>query len=316
MRLPLSATKYPDDAAALNFYERLLERVRGVAGIQSAAAGSRLPLGFGTGWGKNFSIEGRPLATSLSQVPNVDFVLVSPDYFRTAGIKLLSGREFTAQDTEKAPQVAIISETIARRFFANEEPVGKRIWMGPPENLLPAAPPGHLEPGRPGRGPRASRFASPRRPRGRGAGSTEEAVDHDRVRCPAAAPDECPCRVPHIVIACSPCEVAHGRVEPPLAERAHAGAEGTDARDDQRICRRDPTGIVGDLGVAAHIGDHLAVIHGLLSQHQRHVDDADALGSSERGQLAAGRGRARGSDAQHGPAREIVEQARTLDGRG
>jgi len=141
MRLPLAGAKYPNDASALNFYERLLERVRGVAGVQSAAAGSRLPLGFGTGWGKNFSVEGRPLASSLSQVPNVDFVLVSPDYFRTAGIKLISGREFNAQDTESALQVAIISETIAQRFFANEDPVGKRIWMGPPENLLPAPPP-------------------------------------------------------------------------------------------------------------------------------------------------------------------------------
>ena len=142
MRLPLSGAKYPDDAQARNFYEQLLERVRGTAGVQSAAAASGLPLGFGGGWGKNFSIEGHPLATSLSQVPSVEFVLVSPDYFRTAGIKLVSGREFTAQDTERAAQVAIISETIARRFFANEEPIGKRIWMGPPENLLPAAPPG------------------------------------------------------------------------------------------------------------------------------------------------------------------------------
>jgi putative ABC transport system permease protein len=142
MRLPLSGAKYTDDAAELNFYERLLERVRGVPGVQSAAACSELPLGFGGGWGKNFSIEGRPIAASLSQVPNVEFLLVSPDYFRTAGIKLESGREFTAHDTESAPQVAIVNETIARQFFPNEEPVGRRIWMGPPESLLPPAPPG------------------------------------------------------------------------------------------------------------------------------------------------------------------------------
>jgi putative ABC transport system permease protein len=142
MRLPLPGAKYPDDAAALNFYERLLERVRAAAGVQSAAAASGLPLGFAGGWGKNFSIEGRPLAATLSEVPNVEFVLVSPDYFRTAGIKLVSGREFTPHDTENAPQVAIVNETIARRFFTSEEPVGKRIWLGPPESLLPAPPPG------------------------------------------------------------------------------------------------------------------------------------------------------------------------------
>src|SRR5215831_6481154 len=142
MRLPLSAAKYPTDAKALNFYERVLERVRGMAGVQSAAAGSRLPLGFGGGWGKNFSIEGHPLPSSLAQVPDVQFVLVSPDYFRTTGIQLLKGRDFTAQDIENAPQVAIVNETIARRFFPGEEPIGKRIWMGPPENLLPAPEPG------------------------------------------------------------------------------------------------------------------------------------------------------------------------------
>jgi putative ABC transport system permease protein len=142
MRVPLSGAKYTDDAKELNFYERLLERVRGVAGVESAAAGSLLPLGFGPGWGKNFSIEGHPPATSLSQVPSVQFILVSPDYFRTAGITLLKGRDFTAQDSEKAQQVAIVNETIARRFFNNEEPLGKTIWMGPPENLLPAPQPG------------------------------------------------------------------------------------------------------------------------------------------------------------------------------
>jgi putative ABC transport system permease protein len=141
IRLPLSGAKYADDAAQLNFYERLLAEVRSVPGVRSAAAGSNLPLGFGGGWGKNFSIEGHPLATSLTQVPNVEFLLVSPDYFRTAGINLVSGREFTARDTESAPQVAIISETVAQRFLANENPVGQRIWMGPPESLLPAPPP-------------------------------------------------------------------------------------------------------------------------------------------------------------------------------
>jgi putative ABC transport system permease protein len=141
MRVPLSGAKYSDDKA-LNFFERLLERVRVVPGVQSAAVASQLPLGFAGGWGKHFSVEGHPLAASLSQVPNVEFVLVSPDYFRAAGIKLISGREFTAQDTENAPQVAIVNETIVRQFFTNEEPVGKRIWMGPPESLLPPPPPG------------------------------------------------------------------------------------------------------------------------------------------------------------------------------
>ena len=144
LRVPLPAAKYPEpktaddprDAAGLAFYEQLLERVKTLPGVTSATAATLLPLGAGQGWGKFASIEGQA-ADSIDKVPLVRFALVSPDYFRTLGIPLRQGRSFATDDKSTSQSVAIINETFARRFFPNENPVGKTIWMGPPENLIP-----------------------------------------------------------------------------------------------------------------------------------------------------------------------------------
>ena len=145
MRVPLPDAKYPipqnitdpRDPAGLAFFDQLLPRVKALPGVQSATAATILPLGAGDGWGKFLSIEGRAAPASLDQVPLVRFVLVSQDYFQTFGVTLRQGRAFTAQDKSNSQPVAIINERLARRFFPNEDPIGKTIWMGPPEHLLP-----------------------------------------------------------------------------------------------------------------------------------------------------------------------------------
>ncbi|MFN2599083.1 MAG: ABC transporter permease [Pyrinomonadaceae bacterium] len=149
MRIPLPAAKYPvplnvnsPPPAALGFYERLLERVRATPGVEAAGVSTSLPLGAGGRWGKLFSVEGRPAPASVSEIPDVSFALVSEGYLKAMGIRLLRGRDFDARDTEDAQQVAIINETAARRFFPGEDPLGKVVFLGPPENLLPPAPPG------------------------------------------------------------------------------------------------------------------------------------------------------------------------------
>ena len=143
MRVPLPEAKYPEprsaddprEPAGLAFYDQLLERVRALPGVKSATAATLLPLGAGQGWGKFLSVEGKE-AQSLDKVPLIRFALVSPDYFQTLGIGLRQGRPFTTDDKSNSQQVAIINETLARRFFPNENPVGKTLWMGPPENLI------------------------------------------------------------------------------------------------------------------------------------------------------------------------------------
>jgi len=144
MRIPLPDSKYPvpqtlnaPTPTGLNFYDQLLERIKALPDVQAAAVSTMLPLGAGSGWGKFFSVEGRPAPPSIEQVSLVRFALISSDYLRTMGIALREGRAFTEQDTEKSQPVALINETVARRFFADEDPVGKTILMGPPESLLP-----------------------------------------------------------------------------------------------------------------------------------------------------------------------------------
>jgi putative ABC transport system permease protein len=145
LRVPLPEAKYPspksaDDPAepqGLAFYDQLLERVRALPGVQSATAATLLPLGAGQGWGKFLTVDGQA-ADSIDKVPLVRFALVSPDYFGTLGIALKRGRPFSTDDTGNSQSVAVINETLARRFFPNEDPIGKTIWMGPPENLIPA----------------------------------------------------------------------------------------------------------------------------------------------------------------------------------
>jgi putative ABC transport system permease protein len=143
LRVPLPEAKYPTpktaddprDPQGLVFYEQLLERIRSLPGVTSATAATLLPLGAGQGWGKFLSVEGHS-ADSMDKVPLVRFALVSRDYFGTLGIALRHGRPFTTDDKSNSQSVAVINETLARRFFPNENPLGKTIWMGPPENLM------------------------------------------------------------------------------------------------------------------------------------------------------------------------------------
>jgi putative ABC transport system permease protein len=138
MQIALPESKYPltEPHRAQAFYQQLLERVATLPGVKSVGATSNLPFAAG-GWGKMLSIEGRPAPTSMETVPLVQYRQVSANYFGTLGVSPVRGRLFTEQDDRNSPPVALINEEMARRFFPGEDPIGKRIWMGPPESLLP-----------------------------------------------------------------------------------------------------------------------------------------------------------------------------------
>jgi putative ABC transport system permease protein len=93
--------------------------------VISAAAATNLPAG---GWnqGRAFTIEGRAPKSPV-EIQGAGYLSVSPDYFRTIGLTLRRGRQFTAQDRHGAPDVVIISESMARRYWPGENPIGKRI---------------------------------------------------------------------------------------------------------------------------------------------------------------------------------------------
>ena len=127
--IPLPASRYPEAAQEAGFFQRLLARVRELPGVRAAGAVTDVPLFGGSSTG--FDVEGRPLAAP-NERPMTDFRSATPDYFRTMGIDLAAGRAFTTNDNADAPPVALINETLARRYFGKENPIGKRIGLSRP----------------------------------------------------------------------------------------------------------------------------------------------------------------------------------------
>ena len=138
MELSLPQARYLKPQQRAAFYEQLLERIAGLPGVRAAGACTQLPLSGGeTIWG--LTIEGRP-EPGPGEVLQAGHRSVSPDYFRAMSIPLRRGRYFTAQDREGAPGVVIINETMANRFWPNQDPIGKRIRLGAGRSGAPWIP--------------------------------------------------------------------------------------------------------------------------------------------------------------------------------
>ena len=121
----LPPAKYTEEQQQAAFFRDVIERVRTLPGVVSAGAVFPLPLS-GSNRANTFEIAGRPPANPGEEVDANDRI-TTPDYFRAMGIPLLKGRVFTERDNADAPEVVVINETFARRFFPNEDPLGKRI---------------------------------------------------------------------------------------------------------------------------------------------------------------------------------------------
>ncbi len=131
----LPSAKYRADEQRATFFKQLVERMRNVPGVEAASATSTLPLN-GDTWGRSLTVEGFPVL-SVGQAPMIQHTVVMPGYFRTLGIALLYGRDFTEADSPDAPPVTIIDERLAREYWPNDNPVGKRVRFGPPEDNEP-----------------------------------------------------------------------------------------------------------------------------------------------------------------------------------
>jgi putative ABC transport system permease protein len=132
VRLPEVKYSKPEVRAA--FFRDLVERVSTLPGVQSAAVGTGLPLMGGSG--SNFSVEGRP-APPAGQEFTARTRSVTPGYLDTLGIPLRRGRGFTEQDSATALRVIVINERLAQQFFAEADPLGKRIKFGNPAANTP-----------------------------------------------------------------------------------------------------------------------------------------------------------------------------------
>jgi len=127
--------KYTTDPQQAAFFREATEQLRHLPAVKDAAAVGCLPID-GTCWGSIFLIANRPIP-ERSQLPTSQWNVATTHYFETMGIRLLRGRTFQESDVEKSPPVAVISETAARRFFPNEDPIGKQVKQGWPEQKTP-----------------------------------------------------------------------------------------------------------------------------------------------------------------------------------
>ena len=126
--LNLPQVKYPSDTAQILFLDQLLPRLNAVPGVRAAGLTSVIP--FGGGWSTaSFNIENLVVAPGQNG-PWGDLRIASPGYFSALRIPLQRGRMFNEQDTRNSPQVAIIDEVFARKYFKGADPIGKRITFG------------------------------------------------------------------------------------------------------------------------------------------------------------------------------------------
>jgi putative ABC transport system permease protein len=133
-RMLLPFTTHPKVSQRAALFQQVLERLRAVPGIASAGAVSRIPMVPGNNSG---TMTGENSAVVESSQAETEMRWASPQYFQTMGITLLQGRDFSEADVEGTLPVAIVDESFVRRFYPNENPIGKRIKRGGPQSTRP-----------------------------------------------------------------------------------------------------------------------------------------------------------------------------------
>src|SRR6266581_1557763 len=121
-----------DAQRAQTFQDALIERVKALPGVESAAFARMTPLSYGSFSSTLIAVDG--FQPPPEEQPTVQYNEVGPDYFTTVGIPLVSGREFTRADDEKAALVAVVNETMAAKYWRGRNPIGERVqvkgrWM-------------------------------------------------------------------------------------------------------------------------------------------------------------------------------------------
>jgi putative ABC transport system permease protein len=121
---------YRKESDQIAFFDRLIERIEHLAGVEAVGAVTTLPMNpVGIDYDLPFSPTGQPAASEAEQA-QVDFRAATSDYFRVLGMPLLAGRWFGAQDREDGSRVVIVDRTLARHYLGKTSPVGREVWIG------------------------------------------------------------------------------------------------------------------------------------------------------------------------------------------
>src|SRR6266404_3830023 len=134
MRVALPASKYATPSQRSAFYDRFLERIRELHEVDSATVASVIPYDNEDDT-PAFSIEGQP--RQLGELRTAERNAVGPDYFRLLRVRLLEGREFTDRDSADSPRVAIVSESLARRYWPGSSALRRRLKIGDDDSKTP-----------------------------------------------------------------------------------------------------------------------------------------------------------------------------------
>ncbi|MFI5126114.1 MAG: ABC transporter permease [Candidatus Acidiferrales bacterium] len=127
MRMNLSPSKYGTNAQMVSFYNEVLRQMQSLPGVRAAAISSALPPT--PTRSAPILAEGQP-AVPLPQRPDANIETISPDYAKVLREPLERGREFSADDNQTKPTVAMVNQAFVRRYWPNENPIGKHIWLG------------------------------------------------------------------------------------------------------------------------------------------------------------------------------------------
>ncbi len=135
--LNTSPSKYPEPAQVAQFYEQVLGRLRALPEVEEVSAASDVPLS-GSIWpnANSFALEGVARSPEDQSI-SVNITVVTDDYFRTLAVPLVSGRFFGPEDTPESAPVVLINQAMARRYWPNEDPVGKRMKYGGADSTGP-----------------------------------------------------------------------------------------------------------------------------------------------------------------------------------
>ena len=123
-RIPLQDSRYNNPQQQVEFFRQLLNQVEAIPGVKSATVSRGIPMDGWAGWGFVTADNPNP---HPGDVPDANYLVVAPEYFQTLQIPLRKGRQFTDFDTSRSQPAAIVSETLAQKYWPGQDPIGKRL---------------------------------------------------------------------------------------------------------------------------------------------------------------------------------------------